>query len=81
MRVQEYEDDDEDDEPSLWTRVRSLLLSLSLQLYHRMMKVREQLLKAVGTLGDAADKVTTHNALSEVQKQRIRTCDVRADVL
>ncbi|XP_018534324.1 perilipin 6 isoform X2 [Lates calcarifer] len=57
MRVQEYEDDDEDDEPSLWTRVRSLLLSLSLQLYHRMMKVREQLLKAVGTLGDAADKV------------------------
>ncbi|GLD69274.1 perilipin-2-like protein, partial [Lates japonicus] len=56
MRVQEYEDDDEDDEPSLWTRVRSLLLSLSLQLYHRMMKVREQLLKAVRTLGDAADK-------------------------
>ncbi|KAM9353590.1 perilipin 6 [Symphorus nematophorus] len=57
MRVQEYEDEDDDDEPSLWTRVRSLLLSLSLQLYHRMMKVREQLLRAVRTLGDAADAV------------------------
>ncbi|XP_070767826.1 perilipin 6 [Enoplosus armatus] len=57
MRVQEYEDDDEDDEPSLWTRVRSLLLSLSLQLYHRMMKIREQLQKAIRTLGDAANTV------------------------
>ncbi|XP_035529025.1 perilipin 6 [Morone saxatilis] len=56
-RVQEYEDEDEDDEPSLWTRVRSLLLNLSLQLYHRMMKVREQLQTAVRTLGDTADKV------------------------
>ncbi|XP_042280500.1 perilipin 6 isoform X2 [Thunnus maccoyii] len=57
MRVQEYEDEDEDEEPSLWTRVRSLLLGLSLQLYHRMMKVREQLQKAVRTLGDAANTV------------------------
>nr|XP_033496078.1 LOW QUALITY PROTEIN: perilipin 6 [Epinephelus lanceolatus] len=58
MRVQEYEDEDEDaDEPSLWTRVRSLLLNLSLQLYHRMMKVREQLQRAVRAMGDAADKV------------------------
>lgn len=62
MRVQEYEDEDEDEEPSLWTRVRSLLLSLSLQLYHRMMKIREQLLKAVRTLGDTADAVR-HNSI------------------
>ncbi|XP_074540320.1 perilipin 6 [Halichoeres trimaculatus] len=55
MRVQEYEEDDDGEEPSLWTRVRSLLLSLSLQLYHRMMKVREQLQRAVRTLGGAAD--------------------------
>lgn len=54
MMVQEYEDEDEDDEPSLWTRVRSLLLRLSLLLYHRTMKVREQLQKAARTLGDAA---------------------------
>lgn len=57
MRVQEYEDEDEDEEPSLWTRVRSLLLSLSLQLYYRMSKVREQLQRAVRTLGGAADVV------------------------
>ncbi|XP_047453620.1 perilipin 6 [Mugil cephalus] len=55
-RVQEYEDEDEDDEPGLWTRVRSLLLTLNLQLYHRMAKVREQLQRSVRTLGDAADK-------------------------
>lgn len=57
MRVQEYEDEDEDDEPGLWTRFRSLLLNLSLQLYHRLTKVREQLLGAVRTLGAAADTV------------------------
>nr|XP_057909538.1 perilipin 6 [Doryrhamphus excisus] len=57
MRVLEYEDEDEDDEPSIWTRVRSLLLGLSLQLYHRMMKVQEQLEEAARNLGDAADSV------------------------
>ncbi|MEQ2266799.1 hypothetical protein XENORESO_018750 [Xenotaenia resolanae] len=57
IRVQEYEDEDDGDEPSLWTRVRSLLLTLSLQLYHRMMKVREQLQSTVRTLGGAADQV------------------------
>uniref|UniRef100_A0A3Q3WP10 Uncharacterized protein n=1 Tax=Mola mola TaxID=94237 RepID=A0A3Q3WP10_MOLML len=57
MRVQEYEDEDDEDEPSLWTRVRSLLLSLSLQLYHRLMKVRDELQRAVRTLGDAANAV------------------------
>ncbi|KAF0031975.1 hypothetical protein F2P81_016530 [Scophthalmus maximus] len=66
MRVQEYEDEDEDDEPSMWTRVRSLLLSLSLQLYHRMMKVREQLLKAARTLGDAARTVGLDRVLELV---------------
>lgn len=65
MRVQEYEDEDEDDEPSLWTRVRSLLLTLSLQFYHRMTKVREQLQRAAGTLGDAATRV----GLSQVLEQ------------
>ncbi|KAM8826393.1 perilipin 6 [Synchiropus picturatus] len=55
MRVQEYEDEDDSDEPGMWTRIRSLLLSLSLQLYHRMTKIREQLQSALQTLGDAAD--------------------------
>ncbi|XP_060936793.1 perilipin 6 [Limanda limanda] len=66
MRVQEFEDEDEDEEPGLWTRVRSLLLSLSLQLYHRMMKVREQLLLAARTLGDGADKVGLSRVLELV---------------
>ncbi|XP_042345942.1 perilipin 6 isoform X2 [Plectropomus leopardus] len=67
MRVQEYEDEDEDaDEPSLWTRVRSLLLSLYLQLYHRMNKIREQLQRAVRTMGDAADKVGLSGVLDLV---------------
>ncbi|XP_019719213.1 perilipin 6 isoform X2 [Hippocampus comes] len=57
MRVQEYEDEDDDEEPSVWTRVRSLLLSISLQLYHRMVKVQEQLEDATGALGDAVQAV------------------------
>lgn len=56
--MQEYEDEDEDDEPSLWTRVRSLLLTLGLQLYYRLVRVREQLQRAFKTLADAADKVS-----------------------
>lgn len=57
LRVQELEDEDDEDEPGLWTRVRSLLLNLSLQLYHRLSKVREQLLGAMASLGAAADTV------------------------
>uniref|UniRef100_A0A3P8PMB0 Uncharacterized protein n=2 Tax=Astatotilapia calliptera TaxID=8154 RepID=A0A3P8PMB0_ASTCA len=57
LRVQQYESEDDGDEPSMWTRVRSLLLTLSLQLYHRLMKIREQLQRAVRAMGDAADKV------------------------
>lgn len=57
IRVQQYEDEDDGEEPSLWTRVRSLLLTLILQLYHRTMKVREQLQRAVRTLGGAAEQV------------------------
>ncbi|XP_077455156.1 perilipin 6 [Stigmatopora argus] len=53
MRVLEYEDEDDDDEPSMWTRVRSLLLSISLQLYHRLAKIQEQLRDASRALGDA----------------------------
>ncbi|TKS82772.1 Perilipin-5 Lipid storage droplet protein 5 [Collichthys lucidus] len=56
-RVQDYEDEDEDDEPGLWTRVRGLLLNLTLQLHHRMTKVRGQLQSAAATLTDAADSV------------------------
>lgn len=68
MRVQEYEDEDEDDEPGLWTRVRSLLLSLSLQLYHRMTKVREQLEGAMKTLSDGADMVRRQEVRSSLTK-------------
>ncbi|KAL2084556.1 hypothetical protein ACEWY4_020074 [Coilia grayii] len=57
MRAQLYEEEDNDDEPGMWTRVRCLLLNLSLQLYHRALKLREQLHRAVQTLGVAADTV------------------------
>ncbi|XP_032415029.1 perilipin 6 isoform X2 [Xiphophorus hellerii] len=57
MKVQQYEDEDDGDEPGLWTRVRSLLLILSLQLYHRLLKAREQLQGAARTLGGAAEQV------------------------
>ncbi|XP_068425808.1 perilipin 6 [Clinocottus analis] len=58
MKVQEYEDEDEEDgEPSLWTRVRSLLLNLSLQLYHRFMKLRDALQRALTTSGGVLAQV------------------------
>ncbi|KAJ3598002.1 hypothetical protein NHX12_001517 [Muraenolepis orangiensis] len=41
----------------LWTRFRSLLLRLSLQLYHRMMKQRDALAQVLQTLEDGANKV------------------------
>lgn len=62
MRVQHYEDEDEDGEPGLWTRVRSLLLHVGLQLYQRVVKVREQLQEAVSAVGAAADKVRPQEA-------------------
>ncbi|KAM9724096.1 LOW QUALITY PROTEIN: perilipin 6 [Menidia menidia] len=57
MRVQELEDEDDGEEPGLWTRVRSLLLTLSLQLHHRMSRARTQLQGALQSLGEGADKV------------------------
>ncbi|XP_077431215.1 perilipin 6 isoform X4 [Vanacampus margaritifer] len=62
MRVQEYEDQDDEDEPGMWTRVRSLLLCIGLQLYHRMLKVQEQLEDAAGALGDAVQAVRAETA-------------------
>ncbi|XP_039662952.1 perilipin 6 [Perca fluviatilis] len=50
-RVKEFDDEEEgDEEPSVWTRLRSLLLSLSLQLYDLLLTLRE-------TLHNAAHKV------------------------
>lgn len=66
LRVQQYESEDDGNEPSMWTRVRSLLLTLSLQLYHRLMKIREQLQRAVRTMGDAADKVRANQTPAEL---------------
>ncbi|XP_028984623.1 perilipin 6 [Betta splendens] len=66
MRVQQLEDEDDEDEPSLWMRVQSLLLHLSLQLYHRINKDRDQLQEAVRTLVDAAVKVGLGQVLALV---------------
>ncbi len=58
--MQSYEDEDDDDEeeePRMWTRIRSLLLCLYLQLYHRLMKLRERLDSALQTLWAAAETV------------------------
>lgn len=62
MRVLEYEYEDEEDEPGSWTRVRSVLLTFSLQLHHRGSKVRERLQRAVRTLEGAADQVSPNSA-------------------
>ncbi|XP_051999302.1 perilipin-5-like [Xyrauchen texanus] len=60
-RVQSYEDEensnDEEEEPQMWTRVRSLLLCVYLQLYDRLMKLKERVDSILQTLGAAAEKV------------------------
>lgn len=58
--MQSYEDEDDDDEeeePRMWTRIRSLLLCLYLQLYHRLMKLRERVDNVLQMLGAAAETV------------------------
>ncbi|XP_048010196.1 perilipin 6 isoform X2 [Megalobrama amblycephala] len=58
--VQSYEDEDDDDEeeePRMWTRIRSLLLCLYLQLYHRLMKLRERVDSILQMLAAAAETV------------------------
>ena len=59
LMMQQYEDEDEDEneEVGILTRFHGLLLSLGLQLYHRLSKLRERLDRDVTTLGNAADKV------------------------
>uniref|UniRef100_A0A671M0P3 Perilipin 6 n=1 Tax=Sinocyclocheilus anshuiensis TaxID=1608454 RepID=A0A671M0P3_9TELE len=60
IRVQSYEDednDDEEEEPQMWTRIRSLLLRLYIQLYHRLMRLRERLDSVLQMLGAAAETV------------------------
>uniref|UniRef100_A0A3Q3JR14 Perilipin n=2 Tax=Monopterus albus TaxID=43700 RepID=A0A3Q3JR14_MONAL len=66
VRVQGYEEEDEGDEPSVRTRARRLLLSLGLQLYHRLVKVREQLRSAAMRLPDTADKLGLRRVLELV---------------
>ncbi|XP_016343526.1 perilipin 6 [Sinocyclocheilus anshuiensis] len=72
-RVQSYEDeyddddDDDDEEPRMWTRIRSLLLCLYLQLYHRLMKLRERLDSALQILGAAAETVGLTQLMAMVE--------------
>ncbi|KAM6968039.1 perilipin 6 [Aplochiton taeniatus] len=54
-RIQQYEDEDDEEEPGMWTRVRSLLLCLSLQLYQRLTQLRERLEQAAAALGNASE--------------------------
>lgn len=56
QRVRQFEDDDED-EPSVWTRVRSLVLILVLQIYHRLLKTRDQIQRSLSGLKTTADAV------------------------
>eukprot|EP00063_Salmo_salar_P081749 XP_014056584.1 PREDICTED: mediator of DNA damage checkpoint protein 1-like [Salmo salar] len=65
-RTQQYEDEDGEDEPGLWTRFRGLLLSLSLQLYHRLLKLRNRLERAMGMLQDATDRMGLSRLLEVV---------------
>lgn len=54
QRVRQFEEDD-DDEPSVWTRVRSLVLLLVLQIYHRLLKTREQLRRGLSGAKSSLD--------------------------
>ncbi|XP_071239929.1 serine-rich adhesin for platelets-like [Salvelinus alpinus] len=65
-RTQQYEDEDGEDEPGLWTRFRGLLLCLSLQLYHRLLKLRNRLEQAMGMLQDATDRMGLSRLLEVV---------------
>ncbi|KTF92460.1 hypothetical protein cypCar_00012750 [Cyprinus carpio] len=68
-RVQSYEDNDDDDEeePRMWTRIRSLLLCLYLQLYHRLMRLRERLDSVLQMLGAAAEMVGLMQLMAMVE--------------
>uniref|UniRef100_A0A8C7G672 Mediator of DNA damage checkpoint protein 1-like n=2 Tax=Oncorhynchus kisutch TaxID=8019 RepID=A0A8C7G672_ONCKI len=65
-RTQQYEDEDGEDEPGLWTRFRGLLLCLSLQLYHRLLKLRNRLEQAMGMLQDATERIGLSRLLEVV---------------
>uniref|UniRef100_A0A8C2A2N9 Perilipin 6 n=1 Tax=Cyprinus carpio TaxID=7962 RepID=A0A8C2A2N9_CYPCA len=68
-RAQSYEDNDDDDEeePRMWTRIRSLLLCLYLQLYHRLMRLRERLDSVLQMLGAAAEMVGLMQLMAMVE--------------
>ncbi|XP_041962482.1 perilipin 6 [Alosa sapidissima] len=69
LRASLYEDDDDDnDEPGLWTRVRWLLLNLSLQLYHQALKLRAQLYRVIQTLEGAANTLGLTKLMDVVVK-------------
>ncbi|XP_064804246.1 mucin-4-like [Oncorhynchus masou masou] len=64
--TQQYEDEVGEDEPGLWTRFRGLLLCLSLQLYHRLLKLRNRLEQAMGMLQDATERIGLSRLLEVV---------------
>ncbi|XP_026083194.1 perilipin-3-like [Carassius auratus] len=69
-RVLSYEEEDNDDdeeEPRMWTRIRSLLLCLYLQLYHRLMKLRERIDSVLLMLGAAAETVGLMQLMAMVE--------------
>ncbi|XP_042162610.1 perilipin-2-like [Oncorhynchus tshawytscha] len=70
-RTQQYEDEDGEDEPGLWTRFRGLLLCLSLQLYHRLLKLRNRLERAMGMLQDATDKLSALSLYHQMGLSRL----------
>lgn len=62
---EDEDDNDEDEEPHMWTRIRSLLLCLYLQLYHRLMNLRERVDSVLQTLGAAAETVGTFTKITQ----------------
>ncbi|KAL7887509.1 hypothetical protein AOLI_G00052300 [Acnodon oligacanthus] len=63
IRLQSYEDedgnedDDDDGEPRMWTRIRSLLFYVYLQMYHRFLMLKKRVDSLLEFLGEAADVV------------------------
>ncbi|XP_035276058.1 perilipin 6 [Anguilla anguilla] len=55
LRRQEYEDENDEEEPGMWTRVRSLQLWLNLYLYHRALLLMASLQPIQYILGGLSD--------------------------
>ncbi|XP_061103845.1 perilipin 6 [Conger conger] len=66
LRIQQYEEDNDEEEPGTWTRVRGLLLYLSLYLYHRTLLLMASLQNIQHILGGLYDMMGLNQVVEAV---------------